>query len=79
METHKLLTDLQREYKGTLYSIWWLVCVSELQEKLKKDDKLKFLSFRLDFNEYYFTLNTEPHFKLDLDKFVGMYIQNPSQ
>jgi hypothetical protein len=62
-----------------MYQIYNIVaCISELQDRLKKDEKLKFLSFRLDFNEYYYKLNNEVHFNVDLDKFVGMYIQNPN-
>lgn len=45
---------------------------------LRRDDKMKFLAFRLDFNEYYLNQANEVHYNLDIDKFVGIYIQKPN-
>lgn len=40
----------------------------ELLEKLKREDRLKFLHFKLDFNEYYQTIKDSKLFDGDLEK-----------
>jgi len=42
--------------------------MQELLEKLKREDRLKFLLFKLDFNEYYKGISEYKFFDVDLDK-----------
>ncbi|CAD8113407.1 unnamed protein product [Paramecium primaurelia] len=42
----------------------------DLLEKLKKEDRLKFLHFKLDFNEYYLGIQESKIFNQDLERFI---------
>lgn len=44
--------------------------MQELLEKLKREDRLKFLLFKLDFNEYYKGISEYKFFDVDLDKYL---------
>ncbi|CAD8126463.1 unnamed protein product [Paramecium sonneborni] len=75
-EIIKSLLELRKQYRDQMF---------ELLEKLKKEDRLKFLHFKLDFNEYYIGIQESKLFNYDLERFIGMYlpkvnevqIQNP--
>jgi gamma-tubulin complex component 3 len=41
----------------------------ELQERLKREDRLKFLHFKLDFNEYYLGICESKLFNVDLERY----------
>ena len=44
----------------------------ELLDLIKKDESLKQLGFRLDFNEYYNNLKNKEHYEMDLENFVNL-------
>ncbi|CAD8114951.1 unnamed protein product [Paramecium primaurelia] len=57
----KSLLELRKQYRDQMF---------ELLEKLKKEDRLKFLHFKLDFNEYYLGIQESKLFNQDLERFI---------
>ncbi|CAK94171.1 unnamed protein product (macronuclear) [Paramecium tetraurelia] len=60
-EIIKLLLQLRQMYREQTL---------ELIKHLQNEEKLKFLLFKLDFNEYYYLLSQEKLFSLGFDKFL---------